>query len=408
MRDSRSLRDATLGPLCLKVGSGITPRGGASVYVDSGTALIRSQNVYNTDFAYDGLALITDRTAEIMKGVSIESGDILLNITGDSVARCCQVPDDVLPARVNQHVSIIRPDQSKLHPRFLMYFLVSPLMQATMLSLAGSGGTRKALTKTMIERFQVPLPDLSEQRKIAGLLSAYDDLIENNRRRIALLEQAVRELYREWFARLRFPGHENTRIVNGLPEEWELKTLREVAVTNAQSYHAKKLPETLNYIDISSVSAGRILEKRSMIAADAPGRARRKAAHGDVIWSNVRPNLKAYSLVLDPEENDVFSTGFTVLSATRIPFTFLFQSVTSDYFVTYLVNHTTGASYPAVRPDDFERAEIVVPRPLLLTKFHEICESKYHLIANLAKEDEQLMKARDLLLPRLMSGEVTV
>ena len=192
MRDYRSLRDASLGPLCLKVGSGITPRGGASVYVDSGTALIRSQNVYNADFAHRGLAFLTDRTAEMMKGVSIEFGDILLNITGDSVARCCQVPDDVLPARVNQHVSIIRPDQSKLHPRFLMYFLVSPLMQATMLSLAGSGGTRKALTKTMIERFRVPLPDLSEQRKIAGLLSAYDDLIQNNRRRIALLEHAAR------------------------------------------------------------------------------------------------------------------------------------------------------------------------------------------------------------------------
>ena len=111
---------------------------------------------------------------------------------------------------------------------------------------------------------------------------------------------------------------------------------------------------------------------------------------------------------MDPEENDVVSTGFTVLSPTKIPFTFLYQSVTSDYFVTYLVNHTTGASYPAVRPDDFERAEIVVPPPLLLTKFHEICESNYYLIAKLARKDEQLMRARDLLLPRLMSGEVAV
>ena len=408
MRDSRFPRNVTLGPLCIKVGSGITPRGGSSVYVESGTALIRSQNVYNADFAHDGLAFITDRTSEMMKGVAIYSADILLNITGDSVARCCQVPDDVLPARVNQHVSIIRPDRSKLHPRFLMYFLVSPLMQATMLSLAGSGGTRKALTKTMIERFRVPLPDLSEQRKIAGLLSAYDDLIANNRRRIALLEKSARELYREWFVRLRFPGHRNKRIVDGVPEGWERKTLREVAVTNAHSYRAKDLPETLNYIDISSVSVGRVLEKKSMVAADAPGRARRKASHGDVIWSNVRPNLKAYALILKPEESDVFSTGFTVLSATTVPFSFLCQSVTSDQFVTYLVNHTTGASYPAVRPDDFARAELVVPPPLILTKFHEICESKYHLITKLTRECEQLKKARDLLLPRLMSGEVVV
>ena len=97
-----------------------------------------------------------------------------------------------------------------------------------MLSLAGSGGTRKALTKTMIERFRVPLPDLSEQRKIAGLLSAYDDLIQNNRRRIALLEHAARELYREWFVRLRFPGHESTRIVDGLPDGWEKIRVRDL------------------------------------------------------------------------------------------------------------------------------------------------------------------------------------
>ena len=288
-------------------------------------------------------------------------------------------------------------------PQFVAYFLKNAIRDYSSDKAAVPGVDRNVL-----HRLNVRLPDRSCQERIVDILSAYDDLIENNRRRIALLEQAARELYREWFVRLRFPGHESTRIVDGLPAGWQRKTLREVAVTNAQSYHAKELPETLNYIDISSVSAGRILEKKSMVAADAPGRARRRAAHGDVIWSNVRPNLKAYSLVLYPEENDVFSTGFSVLSATRVPFIFLYQSVTSDYFVTYLVNHTTGVSYPAVRPDDFERAEIIVPAPLPLMEFHEICESQYHLIAKLVREDEQLMKARDLFLPRLMSGEVAV
>ena len=298
------------------------------------------------------------------------------------------------------------PDDRRADVRFIKYLFDATLQNRFKQFTQGVAQDNLSQSKLLALKFLVP--DVREQRRIADILSAYDDLIENNRRRIALLEQAARELYREWFVRLRFPGHENTRIVDGLPAGWQRKTLREVAVTNAQSYHAKELPETLNYIDISSVSAGRILEKKSMVAADAPGRARRKAAHGDVIWSNVRPNLKAYSLVLYPEKNDVFSTGFSVLSATRVPFTFLYQSVTSDYFVTYLVNHATGVSYPAVRPDDFERAEIIVPAPVPLTEFHEICESKYHLIAKLVREDEQLMKARDLLLPRLMSGEVTV
>ena len=100
-------------------------------------------------------------------------------------------------------------------------------MQDTMLSLAGSGGTRKALTKEMIERLEVPRPPRAVQERIADILSAYDDLIENNRRRMALLEEAARQLYREWFVRLRFPGHEHTRITNGVPEGWERRTFAE-------------------------------------------------------------------------------------------------------------------------------------------------------------------------------------
>ena len=336
----------------------------------------------------------------------LQVGDIVVARTGATVGYAKQIrtPENAVFA---SYLVRFRINSEIAEPRFIGHLVESNVYKQYVKSQVGGAAQPNANAK-VLGRFSFTLPPRRVQRRIADILSSYDDLIENNRRRIALLEQAARELYREWFVRLRFPGHENTRIVDGLPEGWERKTLREVAVTNAQSCHAKELPETLNYIDISSVSAGRILEKKSMVAADAPGRARRKAAHGDVIWSNVRPNLKAYSLVLDPEENDVFSTGFSVLSATKIPFTFLYQSVTSDYFVTYLVNHTTGASYPAVRPDDFERAEIIVPTPLLLTEFHEICESKYHLIAKLAREDERLMKARDLLLPRLMSGEVAV
>ena len=336
----------------------------------------------------------------------LQAGDIVVARTGATVGYAKQIrtPENAVFA---SYLVRFRINSEIAEPRFIGHLVESNVYKQYVKSQVGGAAQPNANAK-VLGRFSFTLPPWRVQRRIADILSAYDDLIDNNRRRIALLEQAARELYREWFVRLRFPGHKNTRIADGLPEGWERKTLREVAITNAQSYHAKELAERLNYIDISSVSAGSILEKQSMVAADAPGLARRKAGHGDVIWSNVRPNLKAYSLVMDPEENDVVSTGFTVLSPTKIPFTFLYQSVTSDYFVTYLVNHTTGASYPAVRPDDFERAEIVVPPPLLLTKFHEICESNYYLIAKLARKDEQLMRARDLLLPRLMSGEVAV
>ena len=210
-----------LGKHCTKIGSGATPRGGESVYLEEGVAFIRSQNVYNGHFTIEGLAYLGDEHAEQLQGVTVEKGDILLNITGDSVARSCLVPDDILPARVNQHVAIIRPNPDDFDLRFVGYYLISPFMQETMLSLAGSGGTRKALTKGMIEHFDVPRPPRPVQERIADILSAYDDLIENNRRRMVLLEEAARQLYSEWFVRLRFPGHEHTRITNGMPEGWE-------------------------------------------------------------------------------------------------------------------------------------------------------------------------------------------
>lgn len=221
-----------LGHACSKIGSGVTPRGGDATYIAEGVALIRSQNIYNSEFSVGGLAFIDNQQADSMAGVTVEKGDVLLNITGDSVARACIVPESALPARVNQHVAIIRTDRAQIDPRFLMYYLVSPYMQAFMLSVAGSGGTRKALTKAMIESFKIPAVRLDEQRKIADTLSAYDDLIENNRRRIQLLEESARLLYQEWFVHLRFPGHEHVKLTAGVPQGWEKKPLGEIAKLN--------------------------------------------------------------------------------------------------------------------------------------------------------------------------------
>ncbi|MFA6549515.1 MAG: restriction endonuclease subunit S [Candidatus Margulisiibacteriota bacterium] len=231
----------SLGQYCDKIGSGVTPRGGDSVYLNEGVALIRSQNIYNANFTTDGLAYIDEKQAEKMAGVEVMERDVLLNITGDSVARCCLAPSGILPARVNQHVSIIRPKPAELDSKFLTYYLVSPYMQSYMLSWAGSGGTRKALTKTMIENFRVPLPELNTQRAIASRLSAYDDLIENNRRRIKLLEEAARLLYREWFVYFRFPGHEHVKNTNGVPTGWEKKLLGDIVAIKKGKISPPKL-----------------------------------------------------------------------------------------------------------------------------------------------------------------------
>ena len=201
MGSNRKWHKFKLGPVCTKIGSGATPRGGSKVYLDHGeVALLRSQNVYNEGFNRNGLVCINQEHTEQLSNVEVLGGDVLLNITGDSVARCCQVPNDVLPARVNQHVAIIRPDPEKLDSRYLRYFLVSPAMQEQMLSWAGTGGTRNALTKGMIESFEIPAPDdIQEQQAIAHILGSLDDKIELNRRMNETLEAMARAIFKSWF-----------------------------------------------------------------------------------------------------------------------------------------------------------------------------------------------------------------
>lgn len=288
-------------------------------------------------------------------------------------------------------------------PKFVYYKL-----KTLYLERFNGGASVPTLNRNVLDTLLIRIPRQAEQVRIASILSTYDNLIENNRRRIELLEEAARLLYREWFVHLRFPGHEHVKIIDGLPKGWRMRTLGDIAETNRDSYRTRELPEELSYIDISSVAQGRVLSKKPIASTEAPGRARRKAGDGDVIWSNVRPNLRSYALILEPDPNDVFSTGFTVLSATEVPFTWLYLLVTTDLFVGHLVNHATGAGYPAVRPDDFERAEVAIPPTALLNLFHESTDSNFRLISKLEQQNQKLAQARDLLLPRLMNGEIAV
>jgi type I restriction enzyme S subunit len=161
-------RWARLGDHSTKIGSGLTPLGGQAAYVDAGIPLIRSQNVHMNRFVFDGLAFITAEQDRCMCESRVQAGDVLLNITGASIGRVCVVPENVTRANVNQHVCIIRTDDS-IDPSFLSFYVSTSTFQRFIFDTQ-AGATRQALTKALIERFEVPLPPLSEQRRIAGVL----------------------------------------------------------------------------------------------------------------------------------------------------------------------------------------------------------------------------------------------
>ena len=162
-----------LGSLTSKIGSGATPSGGQESYKESGISLIRSMNVHDAGFKDKNLAFIDDIQANRLNNVTLEAGDILLNITGASVARCCIVPERILPARVNQHVSIIRIKDNLVYNRFLHYVLTSKYYKDVLLGIGEQGSTRQAITKVQLENFIVSFPnDVDKQQQIVERLDA--------------------------------------------------------------------------------------------------------------------------------------------------------------------------------------------------------------------------------------------
>lgn len=302
---------------------------------------------------------------------------------------------------------VAKPKQPGSSTRFFAYMLL-----AMNLNRHAGGAAQPLVTQSTLKAVPAKVPDPTTQERIASILSAYDDLIENNTRRIAILEEMARRIYQEWFVNFRFPGHEGVRMVESesglIPEGWEVTALGRVAEINARSVQRGAEPNEIRYVDISSVSTGSIDNKEPMAFADAPGRARRIVRDGDVIWACVRPNRKSYALVLDPESNLLVSTGFAVITPVAAPWSYIYQCVITEDFVAYLVNHAKGAAYPAVGAEDFKNAKVFKPAEGIVRSFDSIAQPMLRLGAMLQLKNSNLRTTRDLLLPKLISGELDV
>lgn len=333
-------------------------------------------------------------------------GDVILTREAPvgEVGRCTF--DETEQIFLGQRLFQYRPDPALLDWNFLAYALQSPQLQSKLHGIS-FGATVPHIKVGDAEHLEIPCPSLETQKAIGEVLATYDDLIENNQRRIALIEESARLLYREWFVRFRHPGHEGTTS-SGVPVGWATVPLREVAAVNRASLGTKDAPGQIRYVDIASVSTGVVTEFKKMHYLEAPGRARRLVQHGDVIWSCVRPNLRSFALLWEPGEDVVVSTGFAVLSAKQVPFSYLYLATTTDEFVSHLSNVATGAAYPAVSGKDFEAAPLLLPSLDVLQDFDERSLPLLELTSNLAGQNVELLEARNSWLPRLVSGEIAV
>ncbi len=188
-----------LKTLTSKIGSGATPKGGRESYISEGISLVRSMNVYKGYFEYDGLAHITEEQARELDNVTLQENDVLINITGASVARCCILPKAVLPARVNQHVSILRTTD-KLNPVYLSNLLITDTEQRVLLGIGGAGGaTREAITKTELETLDIPVPPMSLQNDFAAFAHQIDKSKFAVQKSLEKAEILYKSLMQEYF-----------------------------------------------------------------------------------------------------------------------------------------------------------------------------------------------------------------
>ena len=401
-------------------------------------ALIRSQNVYNDGFHREGLAFISDRQADDLRNVEVLQEDVLLNITGDSVARVCQVDSEILPARVNQHVAIVRPNPAKLDARFLRYYLVSPYVQSMLLSWADSGSTRKALTKQMIESFEVSAPvDVSEQRAIAHILGTLDDKIELSRRMNETLEEMARALFKSWFidfdpVRAKIEGDwQRGESLPGMPAE--LYDLFPDGIVNSE---LGEIPE--------GWEVGVLDDMIELLSGGTPKTAVAEYWDGDILWYTAKDApVPSDVFVIDTErkitmegvENSatrILPAGTTVITARGtvgkiaclgIPMS-MNQTCygirgSSGYpdFFTYLNIRTTvdelrqrthGTIFDTITRQTFRLIDVVIPPVKTADAFDKVIDTIMSQILSNLHDSLTLATLRDTLLPRLISGKLHV
>ena len=377
-----------------------------SDYSKEGTPIIMPKDIVGGAIVHSGLLKVSEEHVKRLSRHQVYEGNLMVARKGD-VRKCAYITANENGWMTGSDCLKVVLDESKCYPKFIYYQLRSEHI-GRWLEKVSIGATMPSLNTGLLSGIEMVLPPIEIQKQIAGILSVYDDLIENNQKQIKLLEEAAQRLYKEWFVDLRFPGHENTKIVDGVPEGWQWCKVRDVADINSSALPKNYKEDFIDYVDLGSVRCGHIETRTRYNLNEAPGRAKRCAKDGDIIWGMVRPNLKAYALVTNPKKTDVFSTGFAVLSAKKVPYSYLYCAVTQEEFVGYLVNATNGAAYPAVKPVHFEVADILKPDDKVLEQFHNVADLIFRKIEMLDKQNHNLSEARDLLLPKLMNGEVEV
>ena len=395
-----------LGEITSKIGSGATPKGGRDSYLGGNIALIRSQNVLDFSFSKLGLAYINEVQAEKLSNVEVYEKDVLLNITGDSVARVCIVPNNVLPARVNQHVAIIRGND-KVDYRYLLYYL--QYIKPQLLSLSQGGATRNALTKKMIEELEVKMPSKGIQKEIVSILYALDSKIELNRRINDNLEQQTQALFKSWF-------------VDNPKPNWSETTFSEVAnFIGGYSYKGEELTDSSNIAMVTIKNFGRNGGfKADGFKGIAPFVKLKEChyanlfdilvAHTDITQNADVIGNAELLLTYGRYDGIIFSMDLVkVLPKNNFPYRFLLAAMLKNkIFKGHCLGNVNGTTVLHLSKKALPNFEVKIPPKAEAKTMNDALAPYYQRMAEVLQENDRLIHLRDTLLPKLMSGELNI
>ncbi|EJA7357886.1 restriction endonuclease subunit S [Vibrio alginolyticus] len=423
-----------LGDYCSKIGSGATPKGGNSVYLDHGEiSLIRSQNIYNEGFKSDGLVYITPEAAQKLKNVIIEPNDVLINITGDSVARVCLAPNEFLPARVNQHVAILRVDPEEFDHRYLRYFLTSTKMQNYLLTIASTGGTRNALTKSMLESLEVSKPSLDVQKRIGDVLESFESKIELNSRTNQTLEEMAQAIFKSWFvdfdpvkAKMNgeqpegmdaataslFPEKLVESELGLIPEGWEVLESQKVATVAIGKTPPRKEPqwfsenpENVTWISIKDMgNAGTYaLDSSEYLTPEAVDKFNVKVIPDNTLILSFKLTVGRVAITYGEMTTNEAIAHYKLADDARVSTNFLYSYMKQFNFESL---GSTSSIAKAVNSKIIKALPIIVPSKEILDSFDALVKPLFDKIKSNQMENQNLEVLRDTLLPKLLSGEI--
>ncbi len=381
---------------------------------EDGYPSIRTPNIGRGYFILDNVNRVSEETYRSWTRRAIPKPGDLIMAREAPVGNVAMIPPGLQPC-LGQRTLLIRPDRSKVEPSFLNYFLNGPYAQG-MIHAKTNGATVAHLNMKDVRSMELPkLPPLPAQRRIAGILSAYDDLIENNQRRIRILEDMARSLYREWFVHFRYPGHESVPLVDSplgqIPQGWEVKTVADSFEIVGGGTPARKEPEYWEYGTIQwfapsdLTGAGTMFIDNSGERITEHGLAKSSARlfpAGSVMLTS-RATIGA--IAINTHEACTNQGFITCLPNDHVPLYFLYHWLKEN--VPTFQRMASGATFKEISRGVFKSIEFLQPPVELVCRYEMAIEPIAGQIHTLQRQTANLRRTRDLLLPRLLSGHIT-